>query len=119
MSSISFLTTRQLNEDCWSMMYSVEALLPGFTCIVVLSLMSNLIPTTRRPRQGTRYSREELVVMSRYKAEYKEQTTKALRAHVFRTKILVDMFNYWDKEGTLPLEDESCTERVKVYNSDQ
>lgn len=101
------------------MMYSVEALLPGFTCIVVLSLMSNLIPTTRRPRQGTRYSREELVVMSRYKAEYKEQTTKALRAHVFRTKILVDMFNYWDKEGTLPLEEELCAELVKVYNSDQ
>jgi hypothetical protein len=119
MSSISFLTTRQLNEDCWSMMYSVEALLPGFTCIVILSLMSNLIPTTRRPRQGTRYSREELVVMSRYKAKYKEQTTKALRAHVFRTKILVDMFNYWDKEGTLPLEEELCAEWVKVYNSDQ
>ena len=76
--------------------------------------MSNLIPDTRRPRQSVLYSREELVVLSKYKAEYKEQTTKALRAHVLRNKILVDIFNYWDAEGTLPSDEESCIQRVKV-----
>jgi hypothetical protein len=81
--------------------------------------MSNLIPNARRPRQGTRYCREELIVLSRYKAKYKEQTTKPLRAHVLRTKILVDIFNHWDLQGTLPLDKESCVERVKVDNFDQ
>jgi hypothetical protein len=95
-------------------MCSVEALLSGLTSFLISSLMSHLISNTRRPRQGTVYSREELVVLSKYKAEYKEQTTKPLRAHVLRNKILVDIFNYWDVEGTLPIDEESCIQQVKV-----
>ena len=59
------------------------------------------------------YLQEEMKVISKYKAEYKEQTTKALRAYVLRNKILVDMFNFWDANGTLPTEEE-CMGRVKV-----
>ena len=76
--------------------------------------MSHLIPKTKKTRRGTLYSRDELVVISKHKEEYKEQTTKTLRAHVFRTKILVDIFNYWDAQGTLPADEERCIEQVKV-----
>ena len=76
--------------------------------------MSHLIPTTKQPRRGARYSREELIVISKYKAEYKDQTTRALRADVLRNKILVDLFNFWDVQGTLPSDGGICMELVKV-----
>lgn len=60
------------------------------------------------------YSKDEIAVISKYKDEYKEQTNKSLRSHVLRTKILVDMFNYWDAEGVLPDNDDECLMRVKV-----
>lgn len=83
----------------------------------IFSVMSNLIPTTKRPRRGALYTREEIAVLSKYKAEYKDQTTRALRAHVLRNKILVDIFNYWDVQGTIPSDEAACVDRVKV-NSD-
>jgi len=76
--------------------------------------MSHLIPPTKQPRRGALYSREELAVISMYKAEYKDQTTRTLRAHVLRNKILVDIFNYWDVQGTLPSDEAVCVQRVKV-----
>ena len=78
------------------------------------SAMAHLIPSTKQPRKGTLYSRAEIVVISKYKAEYKDQTTRALRANVLRTKILVDLFNYWDVEKTLPSDEAESIERVKV-----
>ena len=83
-------------------------------CGSTFSVMAHRIPTTRRPRKDAFYTRDEINVMLKHKAEYKEQTTKALRAHVLRTKILVDMFNYWDAQGTLPSEEAACVQRVKV-----
>jgi hypothetical protein len=82
----------------------------------IFSIMSHRIPTAKKPRRGAFYSREEITVLSKYKEEYKDQTTKPLRANVLRTKILVDIFNYWDVQGTLPLEEGQCGERVKVNN---
>ena len=79
--------------------------------------MSHLIPTTKQPRRGALYNRLEIAVISKYKAEYKEQTTKALRAHVLRNKILVDIFNYWDEQGTLPMDEKECVEKVKVMSN--
>lgn len=76
--------------------------------------MAHLIPTTKQARRGALYSREEIGVISIYKAEYKDQTTRALRANVLRNKILVDLFNYWDVQGTLPSNEAICMERVKV-----
>jgi hypothetical protein len=78
--------------------------------------MSHLIPSTKQPRRGAFYSREEIVVLSKHKAEYKDQTTRALRAHVLRNKILVDIFNYWDAQRTLPSDEAVCVQRVKVNN---
>jgi hypothetical protein len=76
--------------------------------------MSNRIPTTKQPRRGALYSREEISIFSKHKAEYKDQTTRALRAHVLRNKILVDIFNYWDAQGMLPSDEAVCVQRVKV-----
>lgn len=81
--------------------------------------MAHFIPTTKLPRRGTLYSREEILVISKYKAEYKEQTTRALRANVLRNKILVDLFNHWDAQKTLPLDEAAATERVKVNDGPQ
>ena len=79
--------------------------------------MSHLIPTAKQPRRGAFYTREEIAAISVYKAEYKDQTTKALRAHVLRNKILVDMFNYWDSQGTLPSDEKLCVQWVKVNDT--
>lgn len=57
--------------------------------------------------------RDEIAVISKYKSEYKEQTTRSLRAHVMRNKILVDIFNYWDQKGVL-LSEEAVLQRAKV-----
>ena len=66
--------------------------------------MAHPIPTAKQPRRDARYSREEMQVISKHKTEYKDQTTRALKANVLRNKILVDLFNFWDKQGTLPTE---------------
>ena len=68
--------------------------------------MAHLIPNTKQPRKGTLYTKPELLVISKYKTEYKEQTTRALRTNVLRNKILVDLFNYWLEQKTLPSEGE-------------
>jgi len=76
--------------------------------------MAHFIPTTKLPRRGTLYSREEILVISKHKAEYKEQTTRPLRANVLRNKILVDLFNHWDAQNRLPVDAAESIGRVKV-----
>ena len=78
--------------------------------------MAHLIPITKLPRRGTLYSRAEILVLSKYKVEYKDQTTRALRANVLQNKILVDLFNYWDLQNTLPLNEGESMEWVKVHD---
>ena len=82
----------------------------------LVAIMAHLIPTTKQPRRGTLYSKGELLVITKYKAEYKEQTTRALRANVLQNKILVDLFNYWDVQNTLPLNEVESLEWVKVIH---
>jgi hypothetical protein len=81
---------------------------------LILTDMAHLIPSTKPARRGTLYSREEIAVISKYKAEYKDQTTRALRANVLRNKILVDLFNYWLVQNKLPSDEEESMQRVKV-----
>jgi hypothetical protein len=82
----------------------------------IFTIMAHLIPTTKQPRRGTLYSKAELQVISQYKAEYREQTTTALRTNVLRKKILVELFNYWDVQNMLPLNEVESIEWVKVIN---
>ena len=78
--------------------------------------MAHFIPPTKQPRKGARYSQEEIKVISKHKTEYKDQTTRSLRANVLRNNILVDLFNYWDAQGTVPSDEAACAELVRVSN---
>jgi len=76
--------------------------------------MSLNIPKTRKPRRDALYSRDEIAVISKHKEEYRQQTTRALRGHVFKTKILVDIYNFWRAKGMQPVDDEESLKRMKV-----
>jgi hypothetical protein len=68
---------------------------------------------TRRPRRDCRYSAEEMKVLNQHKHTYRSQPTRELRGEIFRNRILVDMFNYWQSKGLEPDEDE-VKSRIKV-----
>ena len=76
--------------------------------------MSAIIAKARRPRKDALYGREELQVINKYKEEYRQQTTRELRANVFKTKILVDLFNFWLDQGRAPATEEDSVNRMKV-----
>lgn len=76
--------------------------------------MSSNIPQQRKPRKDALYSREELSVISKHKEEYRQQTTRELRAHLIKTKILVDIFNFWLAQGNAPVDEEESVKRMKV-----
>jgi hypothetical protein len=76
--------------------------------------MSSNVPKTRKPRKNALYSRDEIAVINKYKEEYRQQTTRELRGHVFKTKILVDLFNFWLAQGIAPVEEEESLNRMKV-----
>jgi len=75
------------------------------------------IPVTvkaRKLRKDAFYSPAERSILNKFKLEYRMQPTRELRANVLRTKILPDLFNYWDHEGLGPENDEDSTRRMKV-----
>jgi hypothetical protein len=76
-------------------------------------MIANL-QNSRRPRKDALYSQEEIEVIGKYKGEYKQQTTRELRAHIIKTKILVDLFNFWLEQGRAPTNEEESTTRIKV-----
>jgi hypothetical protein len=53
-------------------------------------------------------------VINKYKEEYRAQTTRELRGHVFKTKILVDLFNLWLAQGKAPEREEDSAREMKV-----
>jgi len=79
-----------------------------------ITIMSTIIPNTRKPRKDALYRRDELEVLNKYKEEYRQQTTRELRANVFKTKILVDLFNFWLEKGRAPATEEESIIRMKV-----
>lgn len=68
---------------------------------------------TRKTRKECQYSREERGVINKYKQEYRDLTTTRERANLFQTKILVDIFNFWDSRKE-DLADEAGQRRIKV-----
>ena len=81
---------------------------------ILLLPMTTQILTARKFRHDSRYSRDEMQVISKYKQEYREQTTRDLRHHVFKGKILVDLFNYWLAQGQAPDTEADSATRMKV-----
>lgn len=77
-----------------------------------------MLPTNlgkpRKPRKDILYSKDEVKAISKYKVEYREQTTPEMRMKIFRDHILPDIFNYWITQGTAPSEEEESNNRVKV-----
>jgi len=74
---------------------------------------------THRTRKGCQYNEEEKAVLSKHKEEYMSKTTPTDREQVLKTKILVDIFNYWSvKEEIVPTADaDIVTQRIKVLVS--
>lgn len=62
----------------------------------------------------TAYTKEERKVLDEFKEEYQLQTTRHLRAQVFRSKILVGIYNYWKDNGMVPQTDEESLNRIMV-----
>jgi hypothetical protein len=79
------------------------------------------IPETllrRKPRiRSATYTVAEREIMDKHKDLYKQQTTRADRAEIFRDKILVDMYKYWKTHGFLPHDDEETRLRIRVLPS--
>ena len=61
------------------------------------------------------YSIEERKILDVFKEEYQLQTTRHLRAQVFRSKILVGIYNYWKDNNMLPHNDEESLDRILVF----
>ena len=76
--------------------------------------MSKPPPKVRKSRKDSCYNSEEMKVISKYKQEYREQTTRELRGSVFKSKILVDLFNLWLEQGKAPNTEEDSATRMKV-----
>jgi hypothetical protein len=76
--------------------------------------MAMLPQIPRKARRDALYSQAEMEVLNRHKEEYRQQTTRELRANVMRTKLLVDLFNYWLEQGTGPENEEESVRRMKV-----
>jgi len=76
--------------------------------------MSKSPQKVRKSRKDSSYNSEEMKVISKYKQEYRQQTTRELRGHVFKSKILVDLFNLWLAQGKAPNTEEDSATRMKV-----
>jgi len=76
--------------------------------------MSLNILKTRKPHKDALYCQDEIAIISKYKKEYRQQTTQALRGHVFKTKMLVDIYNFWLAKGMQPVDDKESLKQMKV-----
>ena len=76
--------------------------------------MASQIPKTRKPRNDSIYSKEEIQVINIHKEEYKQQTTEKSRAKMMKTKILPELFNYWFDRGKRPKTAEESADWIKV-----
>jgi hypothetical protein len=68
----------------------------------------------RKPRKNCLYSVEERIVIQPFKDEYRSQTLAERRGHIFRSKILPAIFDYWAKDGPGSMNSDEVESRVKV-----
>ena len=63
-----------------------------------------IIPTekkVRKPRRDCKYTLNERAIIAIYKDKYQSETTSAGRGHIFRSNILLAIFNYWTETGKI------------------
>jgi len=77
------------------------------------SILQTIQEKARKTRKECQYTEEERTVIGKYKSEYRKLTTRDGRADLFKTKILVDIFNYWDNRQE-DLQEEATNTRIKV-----
>jgi hypothetical protein len=68
----------------------------------------------RKARSTCRYSVQERGAIVMHRELYRSQITKELRGHIFRTKILPDMFNHWANGGAVSFSEDEVADHVKV-----
>ncbi|KAF8805955.1 hypothetical protein BYT27DRAFT_7212605 [Phlegmacium glaucopus] len=67
----------------------------------------------RRHCKDCKYTAEERKVMEFHKEAFRTQTTKPGRLLILRTKILPDIFNYWEQNGNPPKDEDESRLHVK------
>lgn len=77
--------------------------------------MSSNLLKVRKPRRDGLYTAKEMEIINKYKEEYREQSTRELRADIIWTKILADLFNYWVDIGKAPNNEDEHVARMKVF----
>ena len=95
---------------------------PHDTTRVILLLTFTLTMATtktRKPRADCFYTRDERNVMGPFKEEYRSQDTATARSHIFKSKILLALFNHWMNDGENKISSGEERERVKVRPAHQ
>jgi hypothetical protein len=81
------------------------------------NVLQTIQENSRKTREGCRYTEEERRVIGKYKKEYRKLTTREARAELFQTKILVDIFNFWDSRQ-MEVGGDVGNSRIKVFLCD-
>ena len=69
---------------------------------------------TQKPRKGALYTPEERSVINIFKEEYRMQTSAEHCGHIFQSKILPAIFDYWEKGAPDSINADEVNEHVKV-----
>jgi hypothetical protein len=73
-----------------------------------------MAPKVKKPRQNCLYTAEERRVIQPFKHEYQSQAEAERRGHIFKSKILPAIFDYWEKDGPGSMSSDEVATRVKV-----
>ena len=86
----------------------------SFLWLPSVFMLPTLFDKPRKPRKDMLYSKDEVKVLSKYKAEYREETTLEMWLKIFRNHILPNIFNYWISQASAPSEEDESNAWVKV-----
>lgn len=75
--------------------------------------MANIHRITRTRKESI-YTVDERRILKAYKEEYRQLSSAEERASLFKSKILVDVFNHWASRGKAPGNDLESAEAIKV-----
>lgn len=73
-----------------------------------------LPPDSPRKRKTLLFSAPERAVLKRSKAEYMTLTTHVARHQLLRSKILPELFNYYEAQGDTNMAENVMQERISV-----
>ena len=76
-----------------------------------------LLDRQRSPRKKRKYSPDEIKVLEKHKEEYRDKTSTNDRQSLLQDFILVDIFNFWYKNGeiTEDISEDDFRTRIQVH----